>query len=127
MREWEVRVRGGSFDGLEATSVEVPGVILVLWRCLGLGLTCEGGVGCRGHGTFHPEHPGIVLKHAVAYRRVELREDERLAVYELDAETRGPEVYDFADAATFATALARFHADHERFARSWRRYTTPGS
>jgi len=73
MTGWQLRLRGGAYDGGVVPTDEEPCPVLIAWRC---------NSACEGHVTFDPADPDIMLRTAEAYRRVEIDPERRVAVYE---------------------------------------------
>lgn len=82
---WDIRLQGGAFDGWEGATDLDPVEVLIAWVC---------GKHCTGHMTFDAADPGIVLRTAESYRRVEVDVDERLAVYEVGERDPDPVIED---------------------------------
>jgi hypothetical protein len=76
---WTIKLRGGEWDGMEST-YPIAEPVLIAWRC---------GPQCEGHFTMDPSEPGIKLDTAVAYKRTERDEDQRVAVYEIGEDVGG--------------------------------------
>lgn len=81
-RDWDCELRGGAYDGHKFDCSD-PEPVVVIWRC---------GRRCAGHATFDVHEPGIVLRTAESYRRVERDEDALHAVYEVGEGPPGPRV-----------------------------------
>lgn len=77
MTTWHLTFKGGPFNGKTADYKEA-GPVAVAW-------THPSDVcpGCEGHFTMDPADDAIVLDRAVSYKRVEIDEKARFAIYEL--------------------------------------------
>lgn len=80
-RPWHYEFRGGAYDGYGFDAVDDPQPVLIVWRCNSR---------CEGHATFEPHNPGIVLRTAESYRRTEVDDDSRSAIYEVGESSPGP-------------------------------------
>jgi hypothetical protein len=84
---WVVELRGGAYDGFGGKCLQAPPAIVVAFR--------HTDAICSGHIAFDASHPGIVLRTAESYWRVEFDEDRLLAVYEVGDSSPGPCVEEF--------------------------------
>lgn len=77
-RTWKLCFKGGFADGTAAQILGYPEVLVFCWPCSGRdGCATKG---CRAHITFNVDHAPT---HALAYRRIEISEEQAVAVYEL--------------------------------------------
>jgi hypothetical protein len=75
-RPWELKLRGGPWDGATLAHDEAPKVIVAC--------PCPDPK-CRGHFFSDPFDPEIDIHSSTTYRRTEMDEDTRIAVYDVGA------------------------------------------